>query len=163
MAEKGWKHTGRVSYHRCYKPAPICSKKKNAAGVKTALSAVALTAVLSAFTTVNAAGNLPYYDYNLYSGYQNNYTNVHLKTTNDQYMWNQVTAMSGAPNGASFWAITGNNSSDAHGISNSYRMYKGERRKIFLTEKLTAGGRIQMGMKNCANRTGKVSGEVDFR
>lgn len=93
----------------------------------------------------------------------NNYTNSHVKTTNDKFIDNKVTAISGT-SFANFWAVDDNNKSQ----SNKYKQNVSQtatRINFKNSSTLASGQNVKMAMENNSWQydRGFVSGDVDFR
>lgn len=113
--------------------------------------------------------NFVFADYESYVAYSlprlkgDNYTNVHDKQTNDNYIKNQVTALDNTDS-ADFWVVT----QDGTRISDNYNQ-KVTNYPITINFRPTIhkykGDQIKMGMQNARLSTGYafVSGKVDFR
>lgn len=117
--------------------------------------------LVSVFGTYVSAAT--YTAYTLKLNKTNNYTSVHAKTTADDYITNEVTAITNTTY-ANFWAI--NNSQDR--ISNKYKQGVGTGSiDILFTSKGydSINTQVGMGMENynISLSTAYVSGDVDFR
>lgn len=122
---------------------------------------MALTLVLAiAFSSVYAAN---YSSYKLPRLKGNNYTNAHVKVTNDKYITNKVTSISGT-SFANFWAVDQNNRSQ----SSKYKQNVSNTATVIYfknSSNLASGQNVKMAMENESYSFGHgfVSGSVDFR
>lgn len=129
---------------------------------KKSAEAFALSLCLIIGLATYASANT-YTAYALKLNKTNNYTSVHDKTTADNYITNEVTAITNTSY-ANFWAI---NSSKSR-ISNKYKQGVGTGRvNILFTSSGydSTGQQVGMGMENYVSQitTAFVSGDVDFR
>ena len=104
-----------------------------------------------------------YTDYALKLNKTNNFTSMHAKTTSDDYITNEVTAITNTSY-ANFWAV--NNSKSK--ISNKYKQGVGTGSCNLIFTKSgynSTNTQVGMGMENYQSQlsTAFVSGNVDFR
>ncbi|WHX62361.1 hypothetical protein [Peribacillus frigoritolerans] len=125
-------------------------KKKLAIGILS----VSLLIPISA-----SAARVAYYGYVLPTLSGNNYTGYHTKGTGDDYIFHELDALQGAPQGANFWA-------DSSGsISQKYNQKVGSDTRINFNGDYSKGNDVRMGMENREywSTKGYASGWVDFR
>lgn len=133
--------------------------------MKKKILSFTLTSLLLVGSTISAiaAGYVTYTDYQLYANYANNYTNVHTKTENSQYIDNIVTRMSNTTTTV-FWAAN----SSYNKISNTYAVENTQYNQNFRMKfnfTYNKGSGVCMGMEDGWSSSGRgvVSGQVDFR
>lgn len=125
-------------------------------------------------TSVSAiASEKSYSGYILYGNYQNNYTSFHSKDTDDDYISNRITSLSGTDT-ATFWACDKiDYPTDPHRkISNSYDYTESDidedAQELDFKSKydMDSGEKVALGMEDGEGHSkavGRVSGKVDFR
>lgn len=109
------------------------------------------------------ASPISYTAYTLKRLQADTYTDNHSKQTTDQYIWNNVTALTDT-DCAQFWATLGSSSGQTR-VSNIYTQYLNSSLNIPFTSYLGSGTVLAMGMRNgrVSLNYAWVSGQVDFR
>lgn len=142
--------------------------------MKKKVFSIILGGMLLVGSSVSAlAGEQRYSGYQLYGGYQNNYTSFHSKDTDDDYISNRITNLSGTDT-ATFWACDKvDDEYDVHRKISGHYDYttddedKSARDLDFMSKyNMDEDEKVALGMEDGEGHThavGSVSGYCDFR